>query len=188
MQKLKMIRFFCLLLVMVIGFLTIVTSGGGGGDGGSDTSSDNSDDSTIDPYEIVPSTITTFDHVDDGDICTEDDKPVIRMFSTSTCSHCAWSAEAFEPVVQKYVDQGLIVAHHWELYTGDDFLTSEVEDEIPESEMAIYDTFSPLSYVPAFVFGCTYYRIGTGHEIEDDLEAEAAEFMAVIEELLDSDF
>ena len=178
-----MIRFFCLLLVTVIGVMTIVASGGGGG---SDTSSDNSGDSTIDPDKIVPSAITTFDHVDSGDICREDGKPVIRMFSTPTCPHCAWSSEAFEPVVQMYMDQGLIVAHHWDLYTGDDLLTSEVEDEIPESEMEIYDTFSPQSYVPTFVFGCTYYRVGTGHEGEDDLEAEAAEFMAVIEELLDS--
>lgn len=33
-------------------------------------------------------------------------------------------------------------------------------------------------------FGCKYYRIGNGHETTDDLVAEEAEFMAVIEELL----
>ena len=45
--------------------------------------------------------------------------------------------------------------------------------------------FNIQNSIPTFVFGCRYYRIGTGHEFEDDLEAEAAEFMAVIEELID---
>ena len=188
MRKRKMISYFCLSLVMVIGLITIIASGGGDGggdDGGGGGGSDTPVDETIDPYDIVPSTITTFDHDDSISICMENGKPVIRMFSTSYCSHCAWSAKAFDPVVQMYVNEGEIVAHHWDLTTSDDLLTSQVETEIPDSEMAIYNSYSG-GYVPTFVFGCTYSRVGTGHEIADDLEAEAAEFMAVIEELLDA--
>ena len=198
MWKPKMIRFSFLLLVMVIGFMTIVaTGGGGGGGGGSDSSSDDSDDSddsadsTIDPYEIVPSTITTFDYVDDGDICMEDGKPVIRMYSSSTCPYCAWDAGAFNPVVERYVDDGLIVAHHWEIWNlntgaGDDLLTDEIENTIPESELEIFETFDPEYLTPYFVFGCKYTRTGAAR-YSYGLNAEAAEFMAVIEELLDSD-
>lgn len=162
MRKLKIISYFCLSFVMVIGLMTIAASGGGGS-GDTTTFSDNG-----------------------GDICTEGGKPVIRMFSTSTCPHCAWSAQAFDPVVQSYVNQGLIFAHHWEIDTGDDLLTSEVEDEVPASEMTVYNTYSPQSYVPAFVFGCRYIRIGTGHESSNDVEAEEDEFIDLIEELLDS--
>ena len=178
MRKLKIFSYFCLSLVMIIGLMTVVASGGGGG-GGSDTPDD-----TIDPYEITPSSITTFDY-NGGDICMEDGKPVIRMFSSPTCPHCTWAADAFDPVAKMYVNEGAIVAHHWDLITGDDLLTSVVETEIPDSEMAIYNTYSG-GYVPTFVFGCTYSRVGTGFESTDDLEAEATEYMAVIEELLDS--
>jgi hypothetical protein len=180
-----MISSFCLSLVMVIGLITIVASGGGGGGGGgTDTPVDN----TIDPNNIVPSSITTFDD-EGGDICLEDGKPVIRMYSSSTCPYCAWDANAFDPVAKMYVEDGLIVAHHWEIWdlynrTGDDLLTDEVEGTIPESEIDIFGMFNPDYSTPTFVFGCKYTREGASR-YNYGLEAEAAEFMAVIEELLD---
>jgi thiol-disulfide isomerase/thioredoxin len=147
------------------------------GSGGSSNDSGNQGNGTIDSFE-------TFDTVD-GDTCRENGKPVIRMFSTTWCSHCQWVSDTFDDVVQTYVDEGMIVAHHWELDTGDDTLTASVEQGVPDTEIAVFDEFDPDGYVPAFVFGCKYYRIGTGYEQEEDLEAEAAEFMAVIEALLD---
>ena len=63
-------------------------------------------------------------------------------------------------------------------------MTDEVETEVPESEVAIYQQFNPRGTIPTFVFGCRYYRVGTGFEAEDDLEAEEAEFRAIIEELI----
>jgi thiol-disulfide isomerase/thioredoxin len=182
MRKRKAISYFCLLLVMVIGLMTIVASGGGDG-GGSDGDGSTSDDATDDTV-----TIETFDY-ESGDICMEDDKPIIRLFSTSTCPHCLWVGDTFEEVVQKYLEEGSIIAHHWEYNTittnWDDLLTSQVETDIPASEKDVFDTYSG-GYVPTFVFGCRYTRVGNGYEAEDDLDAEAAEFEAVIEELLDS--
>jgi hypothetical protein len=35
------------------------------------------------------------------------------------------------------------------------------------------------------VFGCKYYRIGTGYENQDDLESEAADFKSVMDALID---
>lgn len=169
---------------MIAGFVLIcLLIGCGGSDGGST-------DSTIDPYSIEPSSIESFE-LEGGDICREDGKPVIRLFSNTGCSHCNWVADAFDPVVKMYVEEGLIVAHHWEMDTGDDTLTTDqVEDGVPVSEMEIYDDFMTAydgDYVPAFVFGCKYYRLGTEYEQSGGLEAEAAEFMAVIEELLNED-
>jgi len=138
---------------------------------------------TIDPYGIEPSSIETFESVD-GEICREDGRPVVRLFSATWCSHCQWVADTYDAVVQMYIDEGEIAAHHWELNTGDDTLTSQVEQSVPVSERAVFTEFSPDESVPAFVFGCKYYRIGTGHELQDDLESEAAEFMAVIEALI----
>ena len=122
-----------------------------------------------------------------GDICMEDGKPIIRLFSTTWCPHCQWISDTFDEVVQTYVDDGLIVAHHWELDTGDDTLTIQVEQAVPDDEMAVFLDFNPEESIPTFVFGCKYYRIGTAYEQENDLEAEAAEFMAVIEALLDAE-
>ena len=176
MRRMKTMR--VLLSFMLMGLLAGCGGGGGGGGGGGSD--------TIDPNTIEPSSITTFSALG-GDICREDGKPVIRMFSTSTCPHCQWATGAFDPVVKMYVEEGLIVAHHWDLDTGDDLLTPEVETIIPASEEAIYYAFNSANTVPTFVFGCTYKRIGTGFEATDNLRAEAAEYMAVIEALLDAE-
>lgn len=169
------------LCFMLIGLLMACGGGGGGGGGNGDGG-----DTGIDPNNIDPSAITTFE-VASGDICREDGKPVVRMYSTSTCPHCDWSADAFDPVVEMYVEEGLIIAHHWDLDTGDDLLTPQVETSVPDAELDIYydSQYSFDNYVPGFVFGCKYYRLGNGFETTDNLRAEAAEYMAVIEALLD---
>ena len=153
----------------------------GSGDGS--TGFINRDNGVADPVDNEPPGIMTFDSVS-GDICMEDGKPVIRMFSTTWCPHCQWISDTFDDVVKTYVDDGLIVAYHWALDIGDDTLTAQVEPAVPDSEMAVFREFNPRESIPTFVFGCKYYRIGTAYEPENDLEAEADEFTAVIEALL----
>ena len=70
--------------------------------------------------------------------------------------------------------------------TGDNTLTSEKEKSVPEKYQEIYKKFSPEGYVPAFVFGNQYYRVGNGYEAQKNLAAEKAEFQKLIEELIQS--
>lgn len=133
--------------------------------------------------EITDGLITTFQSVE-NDICAEDGKPIIRLYSTTRCPHCLWVKDTFDSVAKEYVDQGLIVAHHWELDNQDDTLTEEIESEIPEADLITLAQFNQQGYVPAYVFGCRYARIGNGHEREMSLDAEANEFRAVIEKLI----
>ena len=127
----------------------------------------------------------TFAVKSDAEICTEDGKPVIYLFSTTWCPHCKWITETFESTVQEYVDAGQIVARHWEIDINDDTLTDEAETEVPAEQLAVYKEFNPGGSIPTFVFGCKYSRIGNGYEQQQDLEAEESEFRAVIEKLLE---
>jgi thiol-disulfide isomerase/thioredoxin len=129
--------------------------------------------------------ITTFRDTG-ADICLEDGKPVIRLFSTTRCPHCTWVKDTFDSVAKEYADKGLIVAYHWELDTGDNTITPEIEGEVPDSEVGIFRSFAG-GYVPAYSMGCKYVRVGNGHENEG-LGAEEAEFRAVIEMLIESTF
>jgi len=117
-------------------------------------------------------------------VCAEDNKPVIRLFSTTWCPHCTWIKNTYDSVVLEYEKAGKIKAYHWEVDTGDNTLTNEIEVEVPESELAIYEEFNPNGSIPTFVFGCKYSRIGNGYESQDDLIAEEAEFRKIIEELI----
>lgn len=128
------------------------------------------------------SAIRTF--IDNGGaIETKKGKPVIRLFSTTGCPHCRWIKDAYEETVREYVDRGEIIAYHWEFDLDDNTLTAEKE-LVPKSEKEIFRRFNSRGTVPTFVFGSKYYRIGNGYEREGDLEAEKAEFRAVIEELI----
>jgi len=120
----------------------------------------------------------------DGSICKIDGKPVIRMYSTTWCPHCEWVKPTFDSVAKEYVAQNKIVAYHWQVDILDDTLTDVNEASIPELEMTILNQFNPKGSIPTFVFGCKYYRIGNGFEQQKDLNAERAEFVKVIEEIL----
>ena len=139
-------------------------------------------DEEVDEEEVPPvGGFASFDEVE-GEICRQDGKPIIRLFSTTGCSYCARIKDTFDSVVKEYVKAGKIVAYHWEFDIGDDSLTPEKEGGVPASEEAVYLRFNPQGYVPAFVFGCKYSRVGLAYE---DLEAEAADFRAVIDKLLE---
>jgi thiol-disulfide isomerase/thioredoxin len=119
--------------------------------------------------------------------CYVDGVPVIRMYSTTTCPHCAWIKDTFDSVATEYAESGKIKAHHWEYISDqgiwDDTLSPGIEGTIPQSELDVYYEFSGNG-VPTFIFGCRYYRIGNGYEKQNDLATEEAEFRAVIEKLL----
>jgi thiol-disulfide isomerase/thioredoxin len=127
-----------------------------------------------------------------NNICKEDGKPIIRMYSTNICPHCIWVKPAFDSVAKKYVDENKIVVKHWEwiidnegnLMGVNEHLTNIISPSLPAVEEAIFKEFSPSGAVPVFVFGCKYYRLGTQFESQKDLNAEEAEFTRVIEELL----
>ena len=109
---------------------------------------------------------------------------MIYMFSTSWCPHCAWDRPLFTEAVKTYVAQGKIVAHDWELDTYDDTLTSAKETSIPADAQALYNKYNPDGSIPTFIFGCKYFRIGTGNEKTGDKNAEIQEFKQLIDKLL----
>lgn len=119
------------------------------------------------------------------DACTnEKGRPVVLLFSSSSCSHCEWVGEIFDPIVKAYMADGLIEAHHYDINTGDDLLTAEVETQIPPDYLQLKTDGDPRGLIPYFNFGCKYERVGNGHEKTDDAAAEGEEFCTVIETLI----
>lgn len=127
--------------------------------------------------------VGTFSQVDEP-ICKRDGKPLVLMFSTSWCPHCRWVKPMFEAAVKDYVKRGKIVAHQWELDTNDDTLTTKQETAVNTEDMLLYEKYNPDGSIPTFIFGCQYFRIGTGHERTQDTAAEEQEFKDIIDKLL----
>ena len=137
-----------------------------------------------DTSQIVPTTISTFNVISNATICIEDGKPIIRLYSTTVCPHCRWVNSTFNGVMDEYMQAGKIVAHHWDVDVGNDQFTPSKESSISQAEVDLYKSVNDRLSVPTYLFGCKYLRIGNAYETQDDLDAEAGEFKAVIEKLL----
>lgn len=122
---------------------------------------------------------STFESTTD-EVCMKDGKPIIRLFSTTTCPHCKWISKTFDAVAKEYAQQDKIIAYHWNLDTKDDSLTEEKESIIPQEEIVIFQKYGQGGGVPLFIFGCRYTRLGNAYELEDNLEAEEKEFRYII--------
>lgn len=148
--------------------------------------SDNTTISSTGPEtdSITNPAINTFELKKDAEICREDDKPVVYLFTASWCPHCQWIKDTYDKVVKEYVAAGKIKAYHFDAETGDDLLTPAVETQMPASATTAYESFNPEGSIPTFVFGCKYFRVGNGYENEADLANEETEFRAVIEDLI----
>lgn len=115
-------------------------------------------------------------------ICMKDDKPIIRFYTTSNCQPCDWIKDVFYSAVGNYHEENKITIYHWELDTGDNLMTAEIEEGIPKEELQLFKKYNPKSTVPTYVFGCRYVRAGNGY---DNLEQEKEEFEAVVDKLLE---
>ena len=140
--------------------------------------------SLVETTSVTNLAINTFELKKDAVICKENDKPVVYMFSTASCPHCQWIMETFNSFAKEYSDKGQIMAYSYDVDTGDDLLTKEVENDLTSQANNVYNEFSPEGYIPVFAFGCKYFRIGNGYEGEDNLNKETAEFLAIINELI----
>lgn len=119
------------------------------------------------------------------DACTNGNGlPVILLFSRPSCSHCEWVGDVFDIIATYYMASGQIEAHHYDVETGDDLLTKEVETQIPSAFLQLKERGDPKDVVPYFNFSCKYERIGNGYGKTDDIAAEGEEIRKVIETLI----
>ncbi len=118
------------------------------------------------------------------EICREEGKPIVRLFTTSTCMPCEWIKDTFDEVMKDFIEEDKITAFHWQLDTGDNTLTKKKEEGIPKKEIEIFKKYNKRSTVPTYVFGCKYVRIGNFYQENRDLDAEEKEFRAVVEKLI----
>jgi len=142
-------------------------------------------DDTSDTTEQDPKDVS-FYYREDAEIYMEEGKPVVALISTTSCPHCTWVAETFDNIAKEYEAAGKIKAYHFELSQSGayDTLTGQESSEMPEKLSQLNTEYSG-GYVPTFIIGGKYYRIGNAFEREDDLEKEAAELRRIIDKVIE---
>jgi len=86
------------------------------------------------------------------EICKEDGKPIIYFFGSQSCPHCQWEHPILEKVLKNF--EGLVSFHN---------------NMDSQADMEIFSQYSDGG-IPTLVFGCKYYRLGSGES-----EGEATE-------------
>ncbi|MBI2139977.1 SurA N-terminal domain-containing protein [Candidatus Woesearchaeota archaeon] len=102
--------------------------------------------------------------------CKSGGKPLVRLFTTTTCKGCSLAGEAFAKSVQQF--SGKIEARHWQLNTGDNLLTQQAEKGIPQDEIAFFSAANPKKTVPFYDFGCKYSGAGNIFDTAGEQEQE----------------
>ncbi len=113
-----------------------------------------------------------------GSICVSDGRPIVRMYSKTTCEHCLWGKPLFRAAVSGF--EGRIDARLWEFGPEDNLLTEEKESALPDGEWAYFISSNPSKSVPFFSVGCRFTRVGNGHYIRNEPDLEVQEFEALI--------
>jgi len=152
----------------------------------SSTSATTSEKNSGSVEKLSPSVSRFPTFTDTGEnLCTNaEGRPVILLFTRTSCSHCQWIGDVFDFIAKEYVEKGLVEAHHYDLDSKDDLLTEALETEVPHSYLDLGKRRDPEGILPYFNFGCRYERFGNGYEESDDLAAEAREMTSAIEALL----
>lgn len=113
-----------------------------------------------------------------GDEICGDEKPIVRMYTTSSCEVCKESTINFQDWIVEYIIDESVQARHWSLDTGDNLLTVKKERGVPKEEVDLFKKYSTNNLVPAVILGCKYKRVG-----KLDVEAKD-EFKAILKTLI----
>jgi len=118
--------------------------------------------------EIDPSYIVNEFTITGDEVCMDDDIPIMRIYTASTCPVCEELTPVFDAAVEEYE----FVVKKFQLDS----------DKLSSEELEILKKYNPDGAVPAFVFGCKYVRMGRALGAQD-LLFEAEEFTLVLDEL-----
>ncbi|HOI60077.1 MAG TPA: thioredoxin family protein [Candidatus Pacearchaeota archaeon] len=91
---------------------------------------------------------------ENAEIITEDGKPVVFLFASSTCPHCEWEKPVLKAVLDQFEDQVIY----------------KVREDTTEDQ-DVYNQFGSGG-VPLVVLGGKYYREGAGENFGEEKEKE----------------
>jgi len=92
--------------------------------------------------------------VSKNEICKENEKPIVYFFGSEGCSHCVWE----KPIMGK-------VANDFEGYIS---FHNNIDSDADSSVFFQYSDGG----IPTLVFGCKYYRVGSGEQAGEESETK----------------
>ncbi len=98
----------------------------------------------VEPVAVEKSSTVGNFSVGSDEVCKENGKPIIYFFGSKSCPHCQWEHPIVEKVAEKFKEE---IAFHNNMDS--------------ENDMEIFNKYS-TGGIPTLVFGCKYYRVGSG--------------------------
>jgi len=114
---------------------------------------------TITPAPSGATTIGNFS-VNTESICKESDKPIVYFFGSVSCPHCKWEDPIIEEVMKNFTG---LVSYHRNIDS--------------QENMDVFSKYSDGG-IPTLVFGCKYYRVGSGESAGAEQETKVLTALA----------
>lgn len=92
--------------------------------------------------------------ISDENVCQENGKPIVYFFGSATCPHCQWEKPILEEIMAKFKDQIVF--------------KEQIDSDVDKDIFQKYSTGG----IPTVVFGCKYYRVGSGEGAGKDQEVK----------------
>jgi len=100
------------------------------------------------------------------EVCKENGKPLIYFFGSQGCPHCQWEHPVVEKVLKNF--EGEVSFHN---------------NMDSQADSGVFSKYSDGS-IPTLVFGCKYYRVGSGEAGGE--EKETKDLTAILCKLTDN--
>jgi len=91
----------------------------------------------------------------DSEVCMEGNKPIIYFFGSTGCPHCQWEHPIVAEVLKNF--EGLVSFHN---------------NMDSQNDSEVFSKYSDGG-IPTLVFGCKYYRLGSGEGEGEENETKA---------------
>lgn len=123
----------------------------------------------LEPKTGIP-TIGNFLKIENSKI---EGKPLVYFFGVTTCPHCTWERPVFVDATSKFgtwknLREGDLSDASFE----SDYITvkaTEIDKE-SNSDIVVFQHYSPEGKIPLIIFGGKYYRAGSGENLDVEQE------------------
>jgi len=112
------------------------------------------DKKAVEKAAVATTTVGNF-LTSEEEVCTEDGKPIVYFFGSTGCPHCKWEHPILENVLKNF--EGLVSFHN---------------NMDSQNDSEVFSKYSDGG-IPTLVFGCKYYRMGSGEGEGEENETNA---------------
>lgn len=97
----------------------------------------------------------------DNELCYDkQDRLIVKIYGYESCIVCDQIYKSMKSNLKPYLDENKVVLEIYDVRSGDDLMTDEVEEDLSSSEWNFLREHYASAYYPNIIIGCKYSLVG----------------------------